>query len=160
MRKDMITPVELALDLARPWQVEKNAQGLARGVCRLLQAMDCVALAEFPLSSGRRADVLALDRRGGFIIVEIKSSLADFRADSKWSDYLAHCDRFYFAVAGDFPVAVLPAEYGIMLADSYGAECTREAPVQAMPAGGRRKQTLRFARIAASRLNAVQDPQL
>ena len=156
----MITPGELALDLARPWQVEKNAQGLARGVCRLLQAMDCVALAEFPLASGRRADILALDRRGAFTIVEIKSSVADFRSDSKWPDYLAHCDRFYFAVAGDFPVAALPAECGIILADSYGGECTREAPQQAMLAGGRKKQTLRFARIAASRLGGARGPSL
>jgi hypothetical protein len=160
MQKDMITPSELALDLARPWQVENNAAGLSRGVCRLLQAMDCVALAEFPLSSGRRADILGLDRRGAFILVEIKSSLADFRSDSKWPDYLAHCDRFYFAVAGDFPVAVLPTECGIMLADSYGAECNREAPLQAMTAGARRKQTLRFARIAASRLSSLREPSL
>ena len=58
----MITQGELTLDTTRPWQTEQIASGLARGVCRLMQAMDCVALAEFPLSSGRRADILALDR--------------------------------------------------------------------------------------------------
>jgi hypothetical protein len=156
----MITPGELALDLTRPWQVEKSAKGLARGVCRLLHAMDCVALVEFPLSSGRRADILALDRRGAFTIVEIKSGLSDFRGDSKWPDYLAHCDRFFFAVAGDFPVDALPTECGIMLADNYGAERTRDSPIRAMPAGGRRKQTLRFARIAASRLRGLHESHL
>ena len=50
-----------------------------------------------------------LDRKGRFVIVEIKSSLADFRADTKWPDYLPHCDFYYFAVADDFPVDVLPA---------------------------------------------------
>ncbi len=154
----MITQGELALDMTRPWQAEQSAGGLARGVCRLMQAMDCVPLAEFPLSSGRRADVLALDRRGAFIIVEIKSGLADFRSDSKWPEYLLHCDRFYFAVAGDFPLDELPPETGIMLADGYGAECLREAPLCAMQSGRRRKQTLRFARIAGNRLRFLHEP--
>ena len=153
----MITQGELALDTTRPWQAEQNAGGLARGVCRLMQAMDRVPLAEFPLSSGRRADILAVDRRGRFIIVEIKSGLADFRGDSKWPDYLLHCDRFYFAVAGDFPLAELPPEAGIILADCYGAECLREAPLRTMQSGLRRKQTLRFARIAGNRLRFLHE---
>ena len=154
----MITQGELALDTTRPWQTEQTASGLTRGVCRLMQAMDCVALAEFPLSSGRRADILALDRRGGFTIVEIKSGLADFRGDSKWPDYLVHCDRFYFAVAADFPLTELPPEAGIILADGYGGECLREAPRRAMQSGLRRKQTLRFARIAGNRLSFLHEP--
>jgi hypothetical protein len=28
--------------------------------------------------------------------VEIKSSVADFRADQKWIDYRLHCDRLFF----------------------------------------------------------------
>jgi hypothetical protein len=149
---------ELALDITRPWQSEQSANGLARGVCRLLQAMDCVPLAEFPLSSGRRADILALDRRGGFTLVEIKSCLADFRSDGKWPDYLPHCDRFYFAVNAEFPRAELPREAGIILADGFNAECLREAPSQPMSAALRRKQTLRFARIAGNRLRFLHAP--
>jgi hypothetical protein len=30
-------------------------------------------------------------------IVEIKSSVEDFRADQIWSDYRMHCDREFFA---------------------------------------------------------------
>jgi hypothetical protein len=40
-------------------------------------------LAEFRLSSKRRADVCRIDRKGTILIVEIKSSVADFRADQK-----------------------------------------------------------------------------
>ena len=156
----MITQGELALDTARSRQSEQNAGSIARGVCRLMLAMDCVPLAEFPLSSGRRADILALDRRGGFVLVEIKSSLADFRGDQKWPEYLPHCDRFYFAVAGEFPREELPQDVGIILADSFGAECLRDAPVSAMPVGLRRKQTLRFARIAGNRLRYLHEPAL
>ena len=65
--------------------------------------------------------IFALDRRGGFIIVEIKSGLTGCRSDSKWPDYLAHYDRFFFAVAADFPLAELPPEAGIILADGLGA---------------------------------------
>ena len=44
-----------------------------------------------------RADVIALCGAGKLTIVEIKSSVADFRADRKWPDYRDFCDRFFFA---------------------------------------------------------------
>ncbi len=52
---------------------------------------------ELPLPSGRRADLVALGGDGEIIIVEIKSSVADFRADQKWMEYRLHCDRLFFA---------------------------------------------------------------
>ncbi len=57
---------------------------LARGVCRALDQLGYASLVEFPLANGRRADVLALGKAGDLVIVEIKSSVADFRADRKW----------------------------------------------------------------------------
>lgn len=57
--------------------------GIARGVTRLLVDMGYRTLVELPLGNGRRVDVAGLDRRGRFVVVEIKSSLADFRADGK-----------------------------------------------------------------------------
>lgn len=104
-----------------------------------------------PLGGGR-ADVLGRDGKGRFTIVEIKSGLADFRADSKWEDYRDHCDRLYFAVGDDFPLDALPANTGVMVADRFGAEIRREAPVQPMAQGLRRRQAVRFGRIAANRL--------
>ena len=41
---------------------------------------------EVTLANGRRADVLAIGRNGEIWIVEIKSSIADFRADQKWPE--------------------------------------------------------------------------
>lgn len=143
---------QLALDLSRNLRPEEVAEGLARGVCRLLDAMGYTPLCEAPLGTGRRADVLALRANGRFAIVEIKSGLADFRADQKWPDYLAHCDRFYFAVASSFPLEVLPAETGLIIADRFGADLLREAPLAPMSAGLRRRQAVRFGRIAANRL--------
>ena len=55
-------------------------------------------LREFTLASGRRVDVMALSPSGQLWIVEIKSSLEDFRADLKWPEYRDFCDRLYFAI--------------------------------------------------------------
>ena len=143
---------QLALDLARPCVAEGRAEGLARGVCRLLDEMGICPLVEVPLGTGRRADVLGQDSKGRFVIVEIKSGLADFRADTKWCDYRNHCDRLYFAVGNEFPLDVLPADVGIIVADRFGAEIRREAPLQPMAQGLRHKQAIRFGRIAAHRL--------
>ena len=152
MLMSVSAPAQLALDLARPCVAEGRAEGLARGVCRLLDAMGVCPLVEVPLGTGRRADVLGQDGKGRFTVVEIKSGLADFRADTKWMDYRDHCDRFYFAVGNEFPLDALPAHVGVIVADRFGAEIKREAPVQPMPQGLRRRQAIRFGRIAANRL--------
>ena len=62
---------------------------------------------------------------GEIIIIEVKSSLEDFRVDTKWGDYLAWCDRFYCDPA-TFPLELLPAETGVILADAFGAELLRD----------------------------------
>lgn len=131
---------------------------LARGVGRLFDAMAMVSLTEFSLKNGRRADVLALDGDGRFTLVEIKSSLADFRADTKWPDYLDFCDQFFFAVPHGFPVDVLPETEGLMIADRWDAAIVRPAEARSMHASRRKALTLRFARQAAQRLQRLNDP--
>ena len=63
---------------------EASAAVLARGVSRTLSDLGYASLTEFTLRSGRRVDVIGLDAGGAIAIVEIKSSLEDFRADRKW----------------------------------------------------------------------------
>ena len=46
-----------------------TARDLARGTLRLLADMGFTGLTEFKLADGRRADVLALGRRGEVVIV-------------------------------------------------------------------------------------------
>ena len=97
------------------------------------------SLVEFPLANGRRADVLALGKSGDLVIVEIKSSVADFRADRKWPAYRDFSDRLYFAVASGFPTVLIPEECGLMVADAFGAACCATAPrSRSAPAGGGR----------------------
>ena len=81
---------------------------LARGVARALAQRGYATLTEVSLANGRRADVMGLGRGGELVIVEVKSSLQDFRSDAKWREYREFCDRFYFAVSACGTVAVSP----------------------------------------------------
>ena len=67
-----------------------TAIAVARGTARLLHQYGFCVVSELPLASGRRADLVALSAAGEIWIVEIKSSVADFRADQKWMDYRLH----------------------------------------------------------------------
>lgn len=125
-----------------------------------MRACGNAVVSELPLSSGRRADIVILTRKGDLWIVEIKSSLADFRSDSKWGDYREHCDQLFFAVDDQFPHDVLPDDTGLIIADRYGAEIIREAPEHRLSAARRKAVTLRFARAAAFRLQSAIDPGL
>lgn len=137
-----------------------TARAVQRGVLRHMAQAGLAAVPEFSLASGRRADVIALSARGEVTIVEIKSSVADFRADAKWPDYRAFCDRLLFAVPLDFPLEILPDDTGLMVADAFGAELLRAAPVHPLAGATRKALTLRFARAAAARLGMLYDPDL
>ncbi|WP_375391785.1 MmcB family DNA repair protein [uncultured Sphingomonas sp.] len=142
------------------------AADVCRGVTRLLFRHDLLALAEVPLDGGRRADLMALDAHGRITIVEIKVSRADLLGDGKWPDYLAHCDRFFWAVPAGFDLrpldgpTFLPARTGVIVADRYDAEIVRPAHGEPLPAHVRKRCTLAFARRAARRLVALNDPDL
>lgn len=144
-----------AVDLPKGTPVLRCASAgrVVRGVVRLLASLDYRSLTEFPLPNDRRVDVAALDGRGGFAIVEVKSSIADFRADGKWPCYRAFCDRFYFAVDAAFPLAVLPDDVGVIVADGFEGVVVRPSPVRALNGARRRALLLRFGRTAAMRLN-------
>ena len=132
---------------------------IARGVCRALDERGYASLVEFPLANGRRADVLALGRAGDLVIVEIKVSAADFRGDHKWPAYRDFSDRLYFAVPSTFPQVLIPEECGLMVADAFGAAVLRESGTAPLSSARRRALTLRFGRIAATRLRRCLDPE-
>jgi hypothetical protein len=135
-----------------------TAAGIQRGVRRLFAQLGHVTMPEFTLASGRRADLIALAPDGTLTIVEIKSSVADFRADQKWPDYEDFCDHFYFAIPETVPLEILPDDRGLIIADSFGAAILRD-PRRHPLAGARRKAvTLRFAHAAAALLHSLADP--
>jgi hypothetical protein len=134
------------------------AAELQRGVCRALRALGLSVVTELSLANGRRADVVALSSGGDVLIVEIKSCLLDYQTDGKWQDYLAFCDRLYFAVNADFPSEMIPVQAGLILADRFGAELVREPSEERLSAARRKAMMLNFARAAALRLQLHLDP--
>jgi hypothetical protein len=135
-----------------------TALSVARGTSRLLRSLGFSCIPEMPLASGRRADLVALGGDGEIVIVEIKSSIEDFRCDQKWPEYRWHCDRLLFATAPHVPLEIFPEDAGLILADGFGAEVVRDAPVHKLAAATRRSMLLRYARIAALRLQTLADP--
>ena len=135
-----------------------TALAIARGTTRLLHSLGFSAVSELPLASGRRADLVALGAKGDVWIVEIKSSIADFRADQKWMDYRLHCDRLFFATTLEVPCDIFPTDTGLIVADAFGATIRCEAPEHRLPAATRKRMMLRFAHAAATRLHALMDP--
>jgi hypothetical protein len=151
-----------SLPIASPDQ--PAAAALARGIGRLFARNDIWCLAEMPLRSGRRADLMGVDAKGHIVIVEIKVSRADLLGDAKWPDYLQFCDRFYWGLppwldrACLEDEAFLPGLCGVIVGDAYDAEILRPAPVRALAAARRRIEIERLARASLRRLAGFADP--
>jgi len=141
------------------------AGDVARGVTRLLCRQDQFAICEMPLPNGRRADLMAIDPKGGLTIVEIKVSKADLLGDGKWLDYLDYCDRFFWAVPPHLSAILegeryLPEAAGLIVADRYDAAVVRAAAHRPLAPARRKAELLHFARRAARRLSVQIDPSL
>jgi hypothetical protein len=137
----------LALVRSRP----ETTEAVTRGAARLLAALGYAPVLEAPLPNGRRADIMALGARGDLLIVEVKSSLEDYRTDGKWPEYQPYCDSFSFAVGPDFPRHILPDGPGVICADAHGGAVLVPAPVIPLAPARRKALTLGFARLAAFR---------
>ena len=140
----------ITLTFSRP----ETTSAVTRGAARLFVALGYAPLLEVTLPNGRRADILALGPRGQIAIAEVKSGLEDFRVDRKWGEYLAYCDAFFFAVAPEFPQAILPQAPGLIVADAFDGAVIREAPASPLSGPRRKALTLAFARLAALRAMA------
>lgn len=147
-----------ALTLPPDLRQSPTALAVARGTQRLLTSLGLTCVSELSLPSGRRADLVALGAGGEIWIVEIKSSVADFRADQKWQDYREHCDRLFFATTIEVPCEIFPTDTGLIVADAFGAQIVCEAPEHRVHASTRKSMMLMFARAAAHRLQALADP--
>jgi hypothetical protein len=129
-----------------------RAMMVRRGVQILLHEMRHALLPELVLASGRRADLVTISEKGEIWIIEIKTSIEDFRVDRKWPDYRSYCDRLFFATHKDVPLDIFPEECGLFLSDGYGAHLLRDAPEHRLSPATRKAMMLNFARAAAHRL--------
>ncbi len=136
-----------------------TALRVQRGVMRLLRSTyDVCCYAEVVLANGRRADVLGIGPRSEIWIVEIKSSLIDFRVDTKWPDYKDFCDRFFFAKPPELEADIFPQGEGLIAADAHGAAVLRDAAPSLLPPARRRAMMLKLARLGADRVHQLMDP--
>ena len=133
---------------------------IQRGVSRLLRSLNFAVLPEFTLASGRRADLVAVADSGEIWIVEIKSSLIDYRVDAKWPNYKDFCDRFYFAKPPELDAAIFPEDEGLIVADGHGAEILRPARDEPLAPARRKALLLRLVRMGADRVHQLMDPQV
>lgn len=131
---------------------------VCRAAARLCGRLGWAPLLEVPLPTGRRLDILALQPDGDFTAIEVKSCARDFQTDAKWHEYRDWCDRLYFAVDLDFPQALLPEEAGLIVCDDGEAAILRPPAEHRLAAARRKSLLLRYARLAAGRLQGMLDP--
>ncbi len=124
---------------------------------RHLTELGTATLPELSFDNGRRADLVGICSKGIVTIVEVKSSIADFRSDTKWPEYDDWCDRLYFATLPDVPAEIFPEDFGLIVADRHDAHIIREAPERPLKPHRRKKVHLRFARAGALRLKKCCD---
>jgi hypothetical protein len=136
----------------------RRAAEICRGTLRLLGEHGFFGVTEMTLANHRRADIAAIGPSGEIWMIEIKSSVADFRSDAKWTEYMPYCDRFAFAVGEDFPQALIPDEVGLIVADAFSGAVIRPSPAFSLAPARRKAVTLRLARLAGARLAALLDP--
>lgn len=134
------------------------ARLLVRGLSRHLHQIGLVAIPECVLPNGRRADLVALSDTGEIWIIEVKSSVEDFRTDAKWPEYRPFCDRFFFASHVSVPTEIFPEEAGLILCDAFGAEIIRQSDRKPLAAPTRKALIIALARLASLRLLALADP--
>ena len=133
-----------------------RAMMVRRGLQILLHDMRHATLPELVLANGRRADLITVSEKGEIWIIEIKTSIEDFRVDRKWPDYRGFCDRLFFATHKDVPLDIFPEECGLLLSDGYGAHVMRDAPEHRLAAPTRKAVILNFARASAQRLTMAE----
>ena len=148
----------LARTIPADGRQSETALAVARGTARLLHSLGYCVVSELALPSGRRADLVGLGGDGEIWIIEIKSSVEDFRADQKWMDYRLHCDRLFFATTLEVPCEIFPPDTGLIVADGFGGSIVCAAPEHRLPAATRKSMLLRFGHVAASRLQSLIDP--
>lgn len=141
-------------------QEQRVAHRLCRGVRRLLWTERYATVTEFPLANGRRADVFGVTDSSDIVIVEVKSSIVDFKTDQKWPEYRGFCDAFYFAVGEDFPRELIPDHCGLIVGDAFGAAVIRLSPVERLATPRRKTLIHSFGQLAAARLHRLEDPLL
>ena len=130
-----------------------NTKRITDAIARSYYEQGNGVLREFKLKIKRRVDLVTINDKGWITIIEIKSSVADFRNDKKWNEYIEWADQFYFGVAHDFPIEILPKEHGIITTDGFDMHEAQPSPVQKLD--GSRRKTL-FRKLAKASMRRIE----
>ena len=130
-----------------------NTKRITDAIARSYYEQGNGVLREFKLKIKRRVDLVTINDKGWITIIEIKSSVADFRNDKKWNEYIEWADQFYFGVAHNFPIEILPKEHGIITTDGFDMHEAQPSPVQKLD--GSRRKTL-FRKLAKASMRRIE----
>ena len=142
------------------FEAPRKLNRITRGVMRHFAQIGLSSLSEFSPIRGLRVDIVALGPSDEIWIVECKSGKNDFKSDNKWHNYLDWCDRYFWAVAAEFPIDILPCDTGLIIADPYDASILREAPLNKVSVARRKKLIKSIAKSACNRLLVHTDPKM
>ena len=129
-----------------------NTQRITDAIARSYFGQGDGVLREFKLKNRRRVDLVIINEKGWIIIIEIKSSPADFLSDKKWGEYIDWADQFYFGVAYNFPISILPKEHGIITTDGFDVYQAQPSPIHKLHGSRRNKLICKMAKASMRRI--------
>jgi hypothetical protein len=129
-----------------------NTQRITDAIARFYFGQGDGVLREFKLKNRRRVDLVTINNKGWIIIIEIKSSSDDFLSDKKWGEYIEWADQFYFGVAHNFPISILPKEHGIITTDGFDVYQTQPSPIHKLNGSRRNNLICKMAKASMRRI--------
>ena len=129
-----------------------NTQRITDAIARSYFEQGDGVLREFKLKNRRRVDLVIINEKGWIIIIEIKSSPADFLSDKKWGEYIDWADQFYFGVAHNFPISILPKEHGIITTDGFDVYQAQPSPIHKLNGSRRNNLICKMAKASMRRI--------
>ena len=129
-----------------------NTQRITDAIARSYFGQGDGVLREFKLKNRRRVDLVITNDKGWLIIIEIKSSPEDFLSDKKWGEYIDWADQFYFGVAHNFPISILPKEHGIITTDGFDVYQAQPSPIHKLNGSRRNNLICKMAKASMRRI--------
>ena len=129
-----------------------NTQRITDAIARSYFEQGDGVLREFKLKNRRRVDLITINDKGWIIIIEIKSSPEDFLSDKKWGEYIDWADQFYFGVAHNFPISILPKEHGIITTDGFDVYQAQPSPIHKLNGSRRNNLICKMAKASMRRI--------
>ena len=129
-----------------------NTQRITDAIARSYFGQGDGVLREFKLKNRRRVDLVTINDKGWIIIIEIKSSPEDFLSDKKWGEYIDWADQFYFGVAHNFPISILPKEHGIITTDGFDVYQAQPSPIHKLNGSRRNNLICKMAKASMRRI--------